>query len=555
MSQPITEIARGLNSQCQVLSDSLKALESGGSVSRTDEKISKSIQTFFESIQQLPNKVSSSENGITVLFEIDRSLCGTYGSRVFGATEATTPTRKLLRDLSALWQRYYLIAGLARSDATNASIPGTMSFYEEWLKTEQVGTEESEYDRILANLSFMLRDTKDLNVPTKIVLFSLMGKIAMTLGVSDDFARSKLQSHTEDITGRKIDLSTNILAEILLCLEVLWMAGKSIEAGGVQEASVRKAIRYWGSTDDFLASLFKEWGWVWENDYISPLAMGDQIFLKERSNLFLSWANGTAKLGVGHSYLELNEHKRKSASLMTIFQPIPIFMFGQSGVGKSNYLTAFCYDVQMHVGKSLTFDKDKPLTLGRELQAYYENTADAWRGGALAPTAGSSSYNFWSDLNVTSFSMIDYGGKDTQPDQWERQLQEEFRNSKGLLFFIGEEDYRDPAKLKRRANWFDAILQYWMQGNPGIKHVPIGLILTKCDILLHESIQELKRSSLVPSTFQPALIETYLPQRIQKGGEGVSCLLEVVPAHYVSAFTAKRKPARLPKRGRNPGFP
>jgi GTPase SAR1 family protein len=507
MPQPVTEIARDFNKQCLTLADFLRDIDSGTDITQKQDKISKAVHGFFDALQQLPNQIAPLETRETILFEIDRALIGSYGSKVFSASESTNQTRRLLRDLTALWQRYYLIAGLTHTE-TGGTASGTMSFYEEWIKSENVGIEESEYDRMLADVSALLQSSENLNVPTKIQLFSLMGKILMTLGVSEDFAQSKLQSHFDEIKQRTSDTASNSFAEILLCLQVLGSKGKGLDSTGTSTVEVQKAIRYWCSKDDFINSLFKNWGWYWENDYVSPLAMGDQIYLKERSPLYISHANNTMKLGIGHSYLELTEHKKQNPLLTSLFQPVPIFLFGQSGVGKSSYLSAFCYEAQMRAGK--------PVTLGRELQVYYEGVSDAWRSNSIPSSSGLNSYNFWEDLNITSYTTFDYGGKDTQPDQWEQQLQDIFRKAKGLFFFIDDKDYMDPVKLRKRANWFDAILQYWVQSNPNIRHVPIGLILTKGDTVFGESLAQLGRSSLIPSSFQPVLIESLLPQRFPK---------------------------------------
>ncbi|GEM_PF-2397755 len=508
MLQPVTDIARNFNAQCLSLADGLREMEGSLAAPAKTDRTSKSIQTFFESIQQLPAAIAPLESRATVLFEIDRALSGMYGAKVFTPDESSTPTRKLLRDLSAMWQRYYLMADLQRTTAMNGNIAGTMSFYEEWLKIENVGIEQSEYDRILADVSLMLQSSDNLNVSTKVVLFALTGKILMTLGVSDEFAQGRLANHLDDIRERGADTTSLNVAEILLCLQVLYARGKGLDGTGIPEADLQKTLRYWSAKDELFDQLFKAWGWLWDLDYTSPLAMGDQIFLKERSSLYMSWSNATAKLNIGHSFLELAEHKAKNPTLMTVFRPIPIFMFGHSGVGKSSYLTAMSYDAQMRAGKA--------LTLGRELQAYYESTADAWRSGTIPATTGNQTYTFWENLNVASYSTVDYGGQETQPDQWEPQLQELFRNAKGLMFFIDDQDYTDSARLRRRANWFDAILQYWMQSNPHIRHVPISLVLTKCDMVMGETLAEIKRASLVPGNLQPGLIELMLPKRFEK---------------------------------------
>lgn len=508
MLQPITDIGKNFNAQCLSLAESLREMEGAMASGGKSDKTSNSIQTFFQSIQELPAAIAPLDSRATVLFEIDRALSGTYGAKVFTAEDSLTPTRKLLRDLSAMWQKYFLMSDLQRSAAMNGNIAGTMNFYEDWLKIENVGIEQSEYDRILADVSLMLQTADNLNVPAKVVLFALTGKILMTLGVSDEFAQGRLAIHLDEIRQRDVDTTGLNVAEILLCLQVLHARGKGLEGTGIPEDELRKALRYWSARDDLFDQLFKTWGWLWDLDYTSPLAMGDQIFLKERSALYSSWANATAKMNIGHSFIALAEHKAKNPTLMTVFQPIPIFMFGHSGVGKSSYLTAMSYDAQMRSGKT--------LTLGRELQAYYESSSEGWRSTSMAPTKGNQAYTFWENLNVASYSTVDYGGQETQPDQWEPQLQELFRNTKGLMFFIEDQDYTDANRLRQKANWFDAILQYWMQSNPHIRHVPISLVLTKCDNVMGEALGSVKRTSLVPRDLQPGIVEVMLPKRFAR---------------------------------------
>jgi GTPase SAR1 family protein len=223
--------------------------------------------------------------------------------------------------------------------------------------------------------------------------------------------------------------------------------------------------------------------------------------------------NGSAKLGIGHSYFELVEHKKKNPGLTTVFQPVPIFMFGHSGVGKTSYLTAFSYDIQMRSGKT--------IALGRESQVLYELHQQAWRKNDLAPTTTIQAHNFWQDLNVTGFQTHDYGGKDTQPDQWEQQLQEAFRNARGLFFMIEASDCADSARLRAKANWFDAILQYWMQANPALRHVPVGIIITKSDLLFGDELAALTRTSLLPLAFEQVLVETPLQHRFPHATQDV----------------------------------
>jgi len=111
--------------------------------------------------------------------------------------------------------------------------------------------------------------------------------------------------------------------------------------------------------------------------------------------------------------------------------------------------------------------------------------------------------------------ITDYGGQDVRPDQWDMKLQELFRKSRALMFFIAEKDYTDAVSLRRRASMFNLFLEYWMASNPGIKHIPIALVLTKCDLLLQDSLTSLPRSTLIGDDFKPATVEMVFNERIK----------------------------------------
>jgi len=504
MLQPVTVIAREFSVHCAALNDALSETELSRPGVGKQDRISKAIQVFFDGIRNLASKIAADPARATVLFEIDCALTGVYGSTVF-VRQDKNPVRLLLRDLTALWQRYHLIASLERTALANGGLRTTMSFYDSWVKQENIGVQQSEYDRLLSDVSLMLKSSDNLSLSGKVTLFSLMGEILTTLGVSEDFARDRLGAYLDVLRARKYDSSETTLPEIVLCLQVLKASGQSLQGTGVDDTTINRTIRLLSSKDEFLDHLFKTWGWHWNYDLSTPLVKGDQLKIKEQSSLFSMYVNGTAELGVGHSFLEMEEHKLKNPGFTNVFQPIPIFMFGHSGVGKSSLLMAYCYDVQMRGGRS--------IALGREIKAFYDANAGPWRSGSMSPSKGLQSFSFWEDLSVASFETFDYGGKETQPDQWEPKLQDIFRTAKGLFFLIDAQEFREPDRLRSKANWFDAILQYWMQSNPQIHHVPVGVVVTKCDLILGEGIRQLEHSSLVPPSLQPGLVDVFLPHR------------------------------------------
>ncbi|TAK65443.1 MAG: hypothetical protein EPO24_02450 [Bacteroidetes bacterium] len=505
MLKPRTDKGTEFNKQCMMLAESLTEQRTANEKDISREQSSKAVQTFFEFIQRLPDELATQEERMTALFEIDRALSGAYGCTLFISSYSNDPTKELLRDLGALWQRYFLIGGLTRTDPANGAIPGTCNFFDEWLSIENVGREEKEYDRIVSNISKMLNRCKNLNVTTKILLLSFMGEIAKWLDFRTDRAREYLvERHEIGIRERTVDLTSKEMGEILLCFNILSKQG--VEATGIEREVLDKAIRYWCYKDEFLDGLFRTWGWHWQNDYSSPLAMGYVFKLKQSSALYRTWDEGTEKLGVDISFLEFKDYIQKNTAF-AVFKPMPVFMFGNSNSGKTSYLTAFCYDVSER-GSS-------DVILGRELLAQYNIAADVWKQGNVSPTVGSPrSYTFGKDLKHLGFETFDYGGKEVEPSEWEPQLQESIGNARGLMFFLDDEDYyRRPERLRKLSGVIAYILAAWMARNASTIHVPIAIVLTKADLVFGESLKDISRSWLIDSKTLPGLIENYIPER------------------------------------------
>lgn len=512
MLQPVTEIGKKFSADCQSLSDALRSSEVGFTAVGKQDRVSRAIQLFFESVQRLPKDIAPLDSKATVLFEIDCALSGLYGTTIFCADEDTHPVRILLRDLAALWQRFHLIAGLERMEASPQALNTTMNFFQSWVGASHNGGKE--YERLLHDVALILDNPETLNLPAKVTLFSLMGNILVTLGVSEEFAVGRIESYGDAIKQRRRETTREALPEILLCLQILSTTGRTIESFHADGPALRKAIAHWASNDDFLRQLFTSWGWLMEYDFVSPLVIGDIVHLRQRSTLYESWANGTARMGTGHSFLEYAEHQKENKGLGVVFRPVPIFVFGHAGAGKTSLLTALCYDTQMRMGRT--------LSVGQEFRAYYETMGKPWRGGGLPPTSGAAQgFTFWSNLDVASFVTYEYGGKETQPDQWERQLQETIRSARGLIFLLDATECASSELLREKATWFGAVLQYWIQANRQIRHVPIAVVVTKCDQLLAEGVQDLRRSSLVPEYFEPGLVDVLLSHRFPGASGGL----------------------------------
>jgi GTPase SAR1 family protein len=505
MQLPATDIAQKFSTHFRALSDSLKDSETILSQMGKQDKISKAVNLYFDFINQLPETIRPLDYKITILFEIDCALLGIYGNNTFVIDEDPGPVRKLLKDLTALWQRYYLVGVLERDETVGSTLHMTMNYFQEWIKHGKDGKQQAEYDCLLEDVALLLRSSDNLEFSVKIVLFSLIGKILITLGVTEEFAQDRIKQKLGAGRNSVEDQKDSTLAEILLCLQVLSRPGRSLDAIGVNISLLQRSIRYWSSKDKFLEELFKAWGWYTEYDFFTELLEGDKLTLRERSTLCLSHYTHTAKLGIGHSFKELMEFRSQNQNPTAIFQPIPIFIFGHSGVGKSSYLTAFCYHEITRPNGS--------FVLGQDLRRFYDTNFVPWNSNNILPTVELSSYNLGEDLNLVGYTVCDYNGRETEPDKWDQDMQDRFYKARGLLFFLDDGDYGDPIELRKKAGWFAAVLASWAVKNPQIRHLPIGLVLTKCDIPFGASIRQLHRSTLIDPDFQAPLVEMLLQRR------------------------------------------
>lgn len=518
MFRPTTDLGKYFSEETHKLSGYF--VDTGKKQSHEQqEEASHAVHNYFQAVESLPDQIEKLEYSLSVLFEIDQAIAGVYGAKVFSETNVT-PMRKLLRDIIALWYRYHLLAKLERKNSIYLEIRGIRSFYENWIESEQVGINESEYDRIVGNVAMLLENNENLEEKTRVLLFKMLGTILVTLGISAGDAENSLVKYIQEIRERG-EITLFAYAEILINLHVLHDLNNTFQnLRNIDYYELHKAIRYWCAIDPFFEKLFKSWNEYWENDFLTPLPKGDELQLSNNKASLLSQQYTPAmKLGIGQSFLEFTEHKSQNQGLTSIFQPVPIFMFGFSGVGKTAYLTSFCYDAQMKVAKGGGFGSGA-ITLGRELQTYYQNNVNSWYNNSIPPTAGYNQYTFWEDLNIGSFLINDYEARkdnvqlDERDQRMNMEVMELYKNARGLLFFLSEADYTNPVELRRKSSQFDSFLQYWMQSNPHIKHIPVALVLTKADMVFGETISMIPRPGLLPDSFQPALVENFVQHRI-----------------------------------------
>ena len=502
MPNAATEIGREFASKCEGIVEKVLAVEAKGA-GVNDQNFATTLSGFFEYIGMLPDLLTKSESGYTALYETDRALEGFYSpDRLQLYEDDPKDMRGILIDFAALLQKFYLIPRMTQLDGRYGKLPGLDRFYTRWKeRISRDAKASTEYERARVDADILITNT-DFSKETRLFLLSKLGEIVVTLGVDLDFAQSRLRSVADHVASREPFDGKIIDGEVLLNLQVVYNLSKDIKNTGLPVDVLSKAIRFWSSKDPFIDDVFKRWQWNWQNDYTSPIAWGERSQLMETSDLFRALSEGETRLGVGRSFVELVQHRESKPT--ELFKPIPIFILGRSNVGKSSFFTAMNYEVANRGS-----DPVRKLTYGQQLQAYYDTSQKSWLEGKSVPTAAYSYFDFWRDLDIIGFCTYDYRGGDAEPQQWEPTLQEMFRNARGIIFMIDDEDLESPVQMRARATWSRTILDYWRNSNPQARHVPVALVINKIDLVIPEAIPVIKRTSLLPDDFQAAFVENH----------------------------------------------
>jgi GTP-binding protein EngB required for normal cell division len=504
-----TDIGKEFTRKYELIVENLAKLETSGRV--TDEHaFASALSDYFDYIQRLPDSLSRSQHGYTALYEVDRVMEGFYSDEQLQLYQDNPKEmRNIVIDYSALLQKFFLLPKMTQADGRYGKLPGVDRFYTRWkedIERAAGGTKPvTEYERACADAEILI-NRGEYSTEVRFSLLSRLGEIVVTLGVDLDFVQSRLRHYADHIANREPLGDRVINGEVLLNLQALYTISKDFKNAVIPADILSKAIRFWSSRDEFLDFVFKGWKWNWQNDYTSPIAWGERAQLIETSELYRAWANGQTRLGVSRSFLEYEEHRVKKPT--ELFQPIPIFILGRSFVGKSSFFTAMNYEITARGG-----DTSRKLTFGQQLQAYYDMSYQSWMENKSVPTAAYVYFDFWRDVDMVGYCTYDYRGGDAEPQQWEPTLQEMFRNARGIVFMIDNEDLESPVKMRARASWSRTILDYWRNSNPQARHVPVALVINKVDLITPDAVPYITRTTLLPDDFQAAFVENYAMSR------------------------------------------
>lgn len=511
-SAVITKPAKEFIELHQALCGALERFESASSPNERDRaSLSGSIIALLNFVDAEAARIGGYDEKAVVLFELNNIFESYSGQQERHLVGAAGGLRKTLVDLLALKQFYVLVpkAGLARLPT------GITSFYDHW--NEKIRQNEPEYGCLVKDCAVLLElEPAAITHEAKAFLIRQLGDLLIRLDNTAAASQRTLLKYRKDIETR----ANKITGEVLLNFQILRLFKKSIAELGLDEEAVARAIRYWSRLDDFLRYIFEEWGWHVVRDYRRrPSAREAQCFRADK--LYKVWESDQISLGVGKSFLaEINERNGKDGAMWRGFhRPIPIMIIGHAGAGKSSFFTALNYSVSQRQEHGL-----KVFSSGAALKQHYEDHQAAWRASEKIQTQDYAEVDFWRHENITGFLSHDYPGEESQPfangktgndelpdvkkfSGFSAEFQKRCQEARGLIFMIDDSDLADREVLLGRAEWFRTVLDYWSRANDGdASHLPIALVVNKCDKIFGENLAHLERPYLIDAGVCPALI-------------------------------------------------
>jgi hypothetical protein len=352
--------------------------------------------------------------------------------------------------------------------------------------------------------------------------------MAMTLGQSPTFADSKVQLLKHRILRRtaEILLATGYepeqhLRQILpaqgpdsaqlLAIQVFVLSKRGPDdlmrlCGKINESSEATLV-YWACKDPLVRYLLKTWQWLepirYDESKLSPDA------LKERGGmLYTTWRSGLGA-PAGLAQRELPESGAESgdhfpcvlgAGQRQRFSPVSALLVGGPAVGKTSFLRALARHLDHAAGGAL----GKGLHLEpAEPYGFWNSTGELGEPSTHAVGAQPSGYHLhirddqdpqvarWMRLTLMEQDSEHFARPELRPEFLKR-----LRAAKALLFFVDgcrfprhdfegaghpmEEWPKDAVGL---AAWYTRILQAFHDVNTDAIHLPVGLVVSKVDLL------------------------------------------------------------------------
>jgi hypothetical protein len=280
---------------------------------------------------------------------------------------------------------------------------------------------------------------------------------------------------------------------------------------GKINGSSEATLVYWASKDPLVRYLLKTWQWLEPIRYDESKLSPD--VLKERGGmLYSAWRSGLgAPAGLAQRELPGSGAGSEdrfpcvlSAGQRQRFSPVPVLLVGGPGVGKTAFLRALARHLDHAAGGTL--GKGLHLEPG-EPHGFWNSTSDLWEPRTHAIEAEPSGYHLRirddQDPQVARWmrlTLMDHDSEHFARPELRPEFLKGLRAAKALLFFVDGCCFPDrvskdvlggshpmeewPKDAVGLAASYTRILQAFYDVNTDAIHLPVGLVVSKADLLL-----------------------------------------------------------------------
>jgi hypothetical protein len=283
------------------------------------------------------------------------------------------------------------------------------------------------------------------------------------------------------------------------------------ELCGKINGSSDATLFHWASRDPLVRYLLKAWQWLKPIGYDDLSALSPHL-LKERGGLlYTKWREGLGAPGGLARRESPGDSTEGEESFPYVLgegqshrlSAVPVMLIGAPQVGKTTFLCALARHLEQSggaLGRGLHLEPS-------ESQGFWSSKGELWAPSSRVIRDQPGAYNLRirddHDPQVTRWmrlALLDHEREELKKNEFCAEFLRVLRASKALLFFVddryfpasvpGDHKYDRsvgeewPEDALETASWYTRILQAFLDVNKDALHLPVGLVVSKGDLLL-----------------------------------------------------------------------
>ena len=263
------------------------------------------------------------------------------------------------------------------------------------------------------------------------------------------------------------------------------------------------AFLCWASRDSFVGDALVAWRWLKPIAYDQFPDLQSQPFGELPGPLYAAWKRkaAPANLALREEPWAASDADKPFPCLLPKdvkprFSPVPVMLIGESGVGKSAFLCAVASYLSSAHGQA----HEGMYVDSSDLHELWSVTRGKQEFAKTSPMSRTAGYTLFvrdvHDPEVARWMrlrLIDHRADEISQRTLTPELLKDIRAARGLLFLVDDRYFSDllpnhrggdTQRAAEIATRYTRVLQAYFDVNKDALHLPVGLVVTKADLLL-----------------------------------------------------------------------